>query len=375
LVLGYEENDLGRKWEADGNPNLESARAVLDRVAVPEFVDGALAALRSGWEDLLGRFRLESPVPEFDRTVNIWNPRQCAVVYHIARSASYFESGIGRGIGFRDTCQDLLGFVHMMPDEARGRLLAVAAIQKEDGGAYHQFQPLTGRGNEAIGGDFNDDPLWLILAVSAYVKETGDWAVLEEPVPFDHDPRRGAPLFEHLERAFRKVGDNRGPHGLPRIGRADWNDCLNLNSFSEDPDESFQTDLIGNPGSRRAFFWRPVLLGRAGSGRVGPPRGRPVLAEETRSDAEGMREARRPMDGTGLGIGGRMTPSGRGGGGGVRRRLIYLEVQGICAMAGVGRDEGWPGTALDSVVRPWRRLMGCFFSIRPIPGITPNWGR
>src|SRR5262249_43987386 len=126
-----------------------------------------------------------------------------------------------------------------IPERARQRLLALAATQLPDGGAYHQYQPLTGRGNHDIGSGFGDDPLWLILAASAYIKETGDWNVLVESVPFADDTH--ATLFEHLRRAFHRVAGRLGPHGLPLIGRADWNDTLNLNCFSRTPDESFQT--------------------------------------------------------------------------------------------------------------------------------------
>lgn len=173
--------------------------------------------------------------------VNIWNAYQCMVTFNLSRSASYFESGIGRGMGFRDLNQDLLGFVHMIPARARQRILDLAATQMESGGAYHQYQPLTKRGNDAVGSNFNDDPAWLILGVSAYLKETGDWSILNEPVPYDNKANTKQPLYEHLQRSFRYTLDRLGPHGLPLIGRADWNDCLNLNCFSEEPGESFQT--------------------------------------------------------------------------------------------------------------------------------------
>ena len=351
LVLGYSENDPSRKWDADGKPNLESARAALDRAAVPDFVDRALETTRARWDDWLGRFRVESASPELDRTVNIWNPLQCAVVCHIARSASYFESGIGRGIGFRDTCQDLLGFVHMMPDKARSRLLAVAATQFEDGGAYHQFQPLTGRGNADIGGNFNDDPVWLILASAAYVKETGDWTLLDESVPFDHDPRVAAPFFEHLVRAFRKTVQNRGPHGLPLIGRADWNDCLNLNCFSVNPDESFQVTALKDGKTAESIFIAGLLLWTAPDlEQMAERRGDSEFARETRESAGGIRKAledhgwdgewyRRAYDAAGRVVGGSECVQGS----------IYLETQGFCALAGVGLDRGWPRAALRSV--------------------------
>ena len=186
--------------------------------------------------------------------INIWNAYQCMVTFNLSRSASLFESGIGRGMGFRDSNQDLLGFVHMVPERARERILDIAATQLPSGGAYHQYQPLTKRGNDAIGSGFNDDPLWLILAVAAYVKETGDRAVLDEPVPYDNQPGSEAPLYEHLQRALQYTLERLGPHGLPLIGRADWNDCLNLNCFSETPGESFQTTENREGGVAESVF-------------------------------------------------------------------------------------------------------------------------
>ena len=135
----------------------------------------------------------------------------------MSRSASYYESGIGCGMGFRDSCQDLLG------------------------SAYHQYQPLTKKGNSDIGSGFNDDPLWLIAGTSAYIRETGDFSILDEMVPYDNDMSVATTLFEHLTRSFDYIVNHKGPHKLPLIGRADWNDCLNLNCFSKEPGESFQT--------------------------------------------------------------------------------------------------------------------------------------
>ena len=173
--------------------------------------------------------------------VNIWNAYQCMATFNMSRSASFYESGIGRGLGFRDSNQDLLGFVQMVPARARERILDLAATQLKTGGAFHQYQPLTKRGNNDIGSGFNDDPHWLILGVAAYLKETGDWSILDEPVQFENEPGSEQPLYEHLRRSFNYTLERLGPHGLPLIGRADWNDCLNLNCFSDTPGQSFQT--------------------------------------------------------------------------------------------------------------------------------------
>lgn len=244
FVLGYVENPVNEKWVGraeDGIINRAPADALLARFDTTEKADAALAELKAYWDKLLGHFSISSSEEKLDRMVNVWHQYQCMVTFNMSRSASYFESGIGRGMGFRDSCQDLLGFVHLIPDRARERILDIAATQFEDGSAYHQYQPLTKKGNADIGSGFNDDPLWLIAATAAYIKETGDYSILDESTPYDSDPSKATDFMEHLRRSFNYTINHLGPHGLPQIGRANWNDCLNLNCFSEEPGESFQT--------------------------------------------------------------------------------------------------------------------------------------
>lgn len=241
FLLGYAENDDEHKWEALDVINKTPAKATIEKFVTDEQVVNALASLKEYWNTLLARYTVECGDEKLSRMVNIWNQYQCMVTFNMSRSASYFESGTGRGMGFRDSCQDLLGFVHLIPERARMRILDIAATQMEDGSAYHQYQPLTKRGNLDIGSGFNDDPLWLIAATSAYLKETGDFTILDEIVDFDNDPEKAQPLLEHLTRSFEYTMTHLGPHGLPLIGRADWNDCLNLNCFSKEPGEPFQT--------------------------------------------------------------------------------------------------------------------------------------
>jgi cellobiose phosphorylase len=243
FVLGYHENPASDKFDPPGSQtiNKRAALPVIQRYLQPETVEAALDALRGRWNELLGIFTVQTPDEHVNRMVNIWNAYQVMVTFNLSRSASFFESGVGRGMGFRDSNQDLLGFVQMAPARARERLLDLAATQLENGGAYHQYQPLTKRGNDAVGSGFNDDPLWLVLAAAAYLKETGDWSILSEPVVYENRPGSEQPLAEHLQRSMQYILDRLGPHGLPLIGRADWNDCLNLNCFSETPGEPFQT--------------------------------------------------------------------------------------------------------------------------------------
>ncbi len=351
FVLGYVENPQDEKWERPGIINKTRARELIARFSTPQAVSDALAALAAYWDDLLGKYALSSGDDKLDRMVNIWNPYQCMVTFNMSRSASYFESGIGRGLGFRDSSQDLLGFVHQIPTRARERILDIAATQFEDGGAYHQYQPLTKKGNFDVGGGFNDDPLWLILGTAAYIKETGDWSILDEPVGFDCRDDNKAPLLEHLRRSFHHVPNNLGPHGLPLIGRADWNDCLNLNCFSATPDESFQT--YGNPDGRVAesVFIAGMFV------YIGPDyaeilrrKGFDTEAEEALALVDRMRATTiehgfdgdwflRAYDAYGNKVGSRENEEAQ----------IFIEPQGFCVMAGIGVPEGLAHKALAAV--------------------------
>ena len=254
FVLGYCENPEDQKWESPNVINKAPAQKLLSAFATDAQVDAALDRLQAYWDGLLSNYHLESKDEKLNRMVNIWNQYQCMVTFNMSRSASYFESGIGRGMGFRDSAQDLLGFVHLIPSRARTRILDIAATQMEDGSAYHQYQPLTKRGNLEVGSGFNDDSLWLIFGVAAYIKETGDWSILQEQVPFENVEATAVPLLEHLKRSFDHVLNHLGPHKLPLIGRADWNDCLNLNCFSKTPGESFQTCANFESGIAESVF-------------------------------------------------------------------------------------------------------------------------
>ena len=357
FVLGYVENPPEAKFTAPAVINKAPARAMMQAYATGAQVDAAFAELRAFWDDLLSRFTVASAVPELDRTVNVWNQYQCMITFFMSRSASYFESGIGRGMGFRDSNQDLAGIVHLIPERARERILDIAATQFPDGGCYHQYQPLTKRGNNDIGGGFNDDPLWLIFGTVAYIRETGDFSILQEPVPFDNRPGTEVPLLEHLKISFRHVTDNLGPHGLPLIGRADWNDCLNLNCFSDNPDESFQTTENKTEGSQAESLMIAGLFvaeGRDFAELLAHPRvaADPAYVESVRTAVAAMEAAvrqygwdgewfLRAYDFYGNKIGSHENEEGK----------IFIESQGWCTMARIGAEEGLCDKALDSAVR------------------------
>ena len=354
FALGYHENPVSEKFDPPGSSsiNKRTVKPVIERYLDLDNVALAFDALSQRWDGLLGRFSVETPDEHTNRMVNIWNAYQCMVTFNMSRSASFYESGVGRGMGFRDSTQDLLGFVHMVPERARERILDLAATQLENGGAYHQYQPLTKRGNDAVGSGFNDDPLWLVLAVAAYLKETGDWTILDEPVVYENQPGSETPLMEHLERCVQYTLDRIGPHGLPLIGRADWNDCLNLNCFSETPGEPFQTTENHGEGTvaESVFIAGQFVLAARELAEIASRRGASVLALDYLDAAAGMENAvlqhgwdgewfLRAYDALGDKVGSRDCDEGQ----------IFIEPQGMCIMAGIGLADGKAAQALQSV--------------------------
>ena len=351
FVLGYAENPLAEKWSAPGIINKKPAKEILAKYQTDTQVEQALSALAAYWEDLLSKYHVTSSNEKVDRMVNIWNQYQCMVTFNMSRSASYYESGIGRGMGFRDSCQDLLGFVHLIPERARERILDIAATQFIDGSAYHQYQPLTKKGNSDIGSGFNDDPLWLIAGTDAYIRETGDFSILDEAVPFDNDVSLAAPLMEHLHRSFDYIVNHKGPHGLPLIGRADWNDCLNLNCFSAHPGESFQTFGPSEGPVAESIFIAAMFV-KYGNAYAKLCRLTGNTSEATRAEKEVAKiydailkdgwDGKwflRAYDAHGQKVGSHECEEGQ----------IYIETQGFCPLAGVGVKEGLAKEALDSV--------------------------
>ena len=353
FVLGYHENPKNQKFDPPDSQiiNKQAVRPVIERYRDPKGADAAFARLRAYWNDLLNISQVETPDPHTNRMVNIWNPYQCMATFNLSRSASFYESGIGRGLGFRDSNQDLLGFAHMAPERARQRILDLASTQLPTGGAYHQYQPLTKKGNNDIGSDFNDDPHWLVLGVAAYLKETADWGILDEPVPFDSQPDSEQPLYEHLLRSFRYTLDRLGPHGLPLIGRADWNDCLNLNCFSDTPGQSFQTTTNKDGRVAESVFIAGLFVLAAKelaeiACRHGAASDAQTCIDEAGRMTETVREHGwdgewflRAYDDYRRKVGSHECKEGR----------IFIEPQGFCVMAGIGLDDGRACQALESV--------------------------
>ncbi|MFC1569719.1 GH36-type glycosyl hydrolase domain-containing protein [bacterium] len=361
FILGYVENPEDQKFVSNQIINKKPAKAAIEKYQNVEEVENAFTEMKSFWDDLLGKYQVSTHDPRIDRMVNIWNAYQCMITFNFSRSASYFESGIGRGMGFRDSNQDLIGFVHQVPERARERILDIAATQLPDGGAWHQYQPLTKRGNADVGSNFNDDPLWLILSTTDYIKETGDWSILDEQVPFDNDDSHKDSLFEHLRRSFMHVVDNIGPLGLPLIGRADWNDCLNLNCFSTTPGESFQTTENKEGGVAESVFIAAmfILYGQEFIDLC-KKSGKEDLANEYQKHVNAMKKSVdehgwdgewfiRAYDYFGEKVGSKECEEGK----------IFIEPQGLCIMAGCGVDDGRAKTTLEAV----HKYLACEYGI------------
>lgn len=352
FILGYIENKEDEKWESKGVINKTKAKALIDKFDTTEKVDAALQELADYWANLLSIISLDHEDDRLNRMVNIWNQYQCMVTFNMSRSASFFEVGIGRGMGFRDSNQDLIGFVHQVPERARQRIIDIASTQFPDGGCYHQYQPLTKRGNDAIGGGFNDDPMWLILGTVSYIKESGDFSILDEMVPFDNNPDLAQSLFDHLTISFNHVINNLGPNGLPLIGRADWNDCLNLNCFSTDPNESFQTTENNTEGSKAESLMIAGLFVVYGKEYIALCKelGKTDEAKRAADHVEAMNQAvktkgwdgewfLRAYDYYGNKVGSDENEEGK----------IFIESQGWCSMAEIGMEEGMVEKSLNSV--------------------------
>ncbi len=351
FVLGYVENEFEKKFNPDGSMNKSKAYAMIEQMNTAEKADKALSELKEYWNELLSRINVNSPDEKLNRMVNIWNQYQCMVTFNMSRSASYFESGIGRGMGFRDSNQDLLGFMHQIPDRARERILDLAATQLEDGGCYHQYQPLTKKGNDEIGGNFSDDPLWMILSTAQYIKETGDIAILDEMVPYDNDESRAQTLMHHLKQSYLRVVKNLGPHGLPLSLRADWNDCLNLNCFSMTPGESFQTSTSKDGKVAESVMVAAMFCFIVPEyAKLCDMKGLSKDAEDARAAVKLMAENTmkygfdgewflRAYDDFGRKVGSKECEEGK----------IFIEPQGFAVMAGLGKESGKDILTLNSV--------------------------
>ncbi|MDP0495128.1 MAG: glycosyl transferase [Verrucomicrobiota bacterium JB024] len=362
FVLGYCENAQEEKFIAPGQINRAPAEALLARYAEIAAVDVAFEKMAAAWGERLSAFQIETPSAIVNRMGNTWNQVQCMATFNLSRSASLFESGIGRGMGYRDSNQDLLGFVHMVPKRARQRVLDIAATQMSSGLCFHQYQPLTKKGNHEIGGGFMDDHLWLILSTCAYIKETGDYSILDECIGYADTEDKSGTLMDHLELSLRYTMENLGPHQLPLIGHADWNDCLNLNCFSTNPSESFQTaSHHGDDRVAESLMIAGLFLCAARELKgLYLAQGKDAAAEYAQAEYDRMLEAvethgwdgewyLRAFDAHGNPVGSHTCDAGQ----------IYIESQGWLVMGGAGAANGRAEKALASVHKHLFTENGC----------------
>jgi len=194
-------------------------------------VDTELQKLKEYWDTYLSNLSVDTPDKEFNTMINVWNQYQSKTTFDWSRYVSFYETGIGRGMGFRDSNQDTLGVAHALQKRVRQRILDLAKNQFESGRVYHLYFPLTGEGGFPYYTKekmqfFSDDHLWLILSVCEYIKETGDISFLDEKVKFVEGS--SASLCDHLKKSIAFTLSNIGKHNLPLLGTADWNDPQSL---------------------------------------------------------------------------------------------------------------------------------------------------
>jgi len=226
--------------------SLTAARALFDAYREPEAVTTALGSLKAHWSEYLGRVQVQTPDASMNSMLNVHNPRQCYMTKHWSRDLSLYQLGFGgRGIGFRDSSQDVMGVMAQMPNEARELIEKLLSVMKTNGSAMHQFYASTMVANEGDAREvddrpkfYGDDHLWIVFAVCAYLKETGDLAFLERVLPYYEKDKHGSPVqrgtvFDHLKRAVEFTKSNVGAHSLPLLGFADWNDTVNLKAGAE----------------------------------------------------------------------------------------------------------------------------------------------
>jgi cellobiose phosphorylase len=235
--------------------SLEKALPGIRRYRHRQQVDQALRNLHAFWDAFLSTLQVETPSDSMNSMLNVHNPRQCHTTLNWSRYLSLYQLGLGaRGMGFRDTSQDVMGILAHTPLEGKRLIHKLLHVQKRDGSAMHQFNPLTMVANEGDSREvegapryYSDDALWIVLATAAYLKETGDLAFLDEMIPYYERDRGGQPLesgtvLDHLQRALSFTQRTLGAHGLPLLGFADWNDTVNLRAGAE---SLFAANLYG----------------------------------------------------------------------------------------------------------------------------------
>lgn len=224
-----------------GQSDREKIASLTEKYSQHDAVLQALAEMSEFWENYLSVFQCQTPDADFDAMVNVHNPRQCLMTMNWSRYLSLYQLGIGtRGLGMRDSSQDVLGGMSGAPETAKELMRKLLSIQLEDGSAMHQFYPATMHADHGDAEEENtdkkiygDDHLWIVASLIGYLKETGDEDFLKEEISFYGESSSSATVLEHLKRSLAYSKSHTGAHGLPLLGFADWNDCVNLAGKSE----------------------------------------------------------------------------------------------------------------------------------------------
>ncbi len=235
--------------------DLTTIQAAAEKYQNPAAIEAALGKMAAFWEKYLAHLQVETPDNSMNQILNVHNPRQVYITKNWSRYLSLYQLGFGsRGIGFRDSSQDVMGMLSHAPLEGLDLIRKLLSVQRQNGSAMHAFNPLTMEGSIGDSHEmedrpkyYSDDHLWIVLAVCAYLKETGDFDFLNEPIPFYEKNKAGqaseaGTVYEHLRRAIEFTHGDTGAHGLPLAGFADWNDTINLRTGAE---SLFTANLYG----------------------------------------------------------------------------------------------------------------------------------
>jgi cellobiose phosphorylase len=232
---------------------IDDLKQVVNEFNTVEAVDTARKRLADFWDDYLDSLVVDTPSATMNNMLNVHHPKQCYITKNWSRYLSSYQLGLGaRGLGMRDSSQDLLGVMSHMPEEASLLMRDLLAIHRPDGAAMHQFYPSTKEANEGDSREmpdrpdfYGDDHLWVLVSLATYIKETGNTAILDEVIPFytkSSQSKESGTVREHIERALNFTCTHTGAHGLPLLGFADWNDTVNLPTGSE---SIFNASLYG----------------------------------------------------------------------------------------------------------------------------------
>lgn len=186
------------------------------------FAERSFQALKTHWEHYFEHFHCRVPDENAMTMANIWNPYQAERNFLFSRNLSYYATGTFRGVGFRDTAQDVLSMIPFHTGRAREKLDLLLSQQYRDGHTNHYFFPI--EGYEPVTRIHSDNHLWVVMAVYALVMEEGQLDYLKRDIPF-YDGEK-ASVWEHLKRSIDFVYQNIGTHGLPLMLHSDWNDML-----------------------------------------------------------------------------------------------------------------------------------------------------